>query len=136
MEFRKFLKNKASLLSSRTNIRTYEHRLANRISTTILNLIKKTIKVYKDGMGKYIFYSTSTSFIYFELRYHPYKNSKYQFVLEEEIEKTNNVWFFESSIMNPNTGEIVCNGIYPFLRQVYILILKFLEKNPTCMEYV
>jgi len=78
---------------------------------------KKTIKVYKDGMGKIIAGSTSTSSINSGSDITLTINSKYQFVLEEEIEKT----VKESGslrgygiLMNPNTGEIYAMASYPF----------------------
>ena len=77
----------------------------------------KTIKVYKDGMGKIIAGSTSTSSINSGSDITLTINSKYQFVLEEEIEKT----VKESGslrgygiLMNPNTGEIYAMASYPF----------------------
>ena len=79
---------------------------------------KKTINIYKDGNGKVIAgnsinNSSNNSGSNLTLTI----NSKYQFILEEELEKT--VKDSESLrgygvIMNPNTGEIYAMASYPF----------------------
>ena len=84
----------------------------------ILKGKKKTISIYKDGMGKVIAKDSddtskenSGSNITLTI------NSKYQFILEEEIKKTvkdSKALRGYGVLINPNTGEIYAMASYPF----------------------
>ena len=84
----------------------------------ILSGKKKTINIYKDGMGKIIAgNSTESNINNSGANITLTINSKYQFILEEEIKNT----VKESKslrgygiLMNPNTGEIYAMASYPF----------------------